>query len=143
VLNTVDITPVDTHSLSDVVRDAMGDDEDIGYLVVGMNEQILGGGVRRGSLIVDCWKVSDFKAAAHWIEMIHPRSRAVQLSKVPIEMIRILRSTLDRFSADGHRRIAAELNKCRGYDSSISAIVSTILEDRDEQGGSRGAGSIS
>jgi hypothetical protein len=135
MLGTRSLEDIDINRLAPHMREAMCGEEDegiSGYLVIGMNEQILGGGIRRGAAVVDCWGVTDLQSD-HWMNLIHPSSTVVQIGRVRPDLVRITRKTLDRYSSDGHRRIAAEMNKARGYEASLAVLVRTVFSEVSDE----------
>ena len=129
MLSTKEIPAIDIKALPPFIAAAMGseDEGNRGYLILGLGEQIIGGGIRSGDQIVACWIVSDV-TADHWIKLIHPSSDIVQIGRVNEGMVSIVRKTLDRFSADANRRIAAEAHIKQGVNHALSTVVATMIE---------------
>jgi hypothetical protein len=88
--------------------------------------QILGGGVIEGipqdevhCAIVDCWGVSDL-TEGHWLALTS--AGGVRLHVVPAPINEALRSTLERFHADGIRRIEGEAARRNGALDAVRAL---------------------
>jgi hypothetical protein len=93
-------------------------------LIVGQ-EQVLGGGTVVDSSgptarIVECWGVTDL-TAKHWSSLLD--SGDAQVYDVPMIVAAAVKSTLERFNADGARRVQAEVDRRIGALDALVAVV--------------------
>lgn len=102
--------------------------EDQGLVIIGAG-QVLGGAIieaMRGDKIVvnHCWSVSDL-TDAHWAGLLGGRDGAVAMV-VPAQVSDAIRSSMERFHADGARRIQAEGDRRAGVLDAVRALGSTF-----------------
>jgi hypothetical protein len=122
------------------------------YVLVVGADQILGGGVvesipedQAHFAIVDCWGVSDL-TEGHWMALTS--AGGVSLIVVPGVPGEAVRGTLERFHADGQRRIDFEraqrsgvLEAIRALGESIPGATLNAAALAARSGGQRGTGS--
>lgn len=99
---------------------------DGGHVLVIGGTQVLGGGVIAAlgdhlthTSIIDCWGVSDL-TDTHWL----PLAAQGQIIVVSPSAADAMRSTMERFHADGVRRIQAERNQKLGVLDAVRALGS-------------------
>ena len=102
--------------------------------------QVLGGGAaisdqRDQDTVMqlrDCWAVSDL-LQRHWNEV-----PGIQTQSVPRELHDAIRSTLERFHADGERRITAADERRKGVLDAMQALGGMLVM-AGQQAGQQGA----
>ena len=97
-------------------------------VLVSAGGQVLGGALIDGTIgssgasfsLIECWKVSDL-IMPHWIGMVGKVE--VEVVAVDAFIMEAIRATLDRFHADGARRIMASDCRRQGVLDAVSALA--------------------
>ena len=98
-------------------------------LAIAFNDQVLGGAIVSNKSLINCWSVSDL-VVDHWARLI--ATKQVHLISVAEGTSRAVRSTLDRYHADGIQRIRTEADKRQGTLDAVQHITTALLPNREE-----------
>lgn len=148
MLHTKDLQPV---RIPAQLLNTGSDLDGLHVLAIGA-DQVLGGGTLQRIpqddahfAVMECWGVSDL-TEGHWMALTS--AGGVRMLTVPAAVGEALRSTLERFSADGIRRIDAERARRSGVLDAVRALGETFpgatlsaAAIATRNGGQRGTGS--